>query len=67
MSPIARALTNELLEHHREVCSGHSFRPPIVDWCVIAYGELCRRAGYPGIEQGVGRYLLIFGHNFVQT
>jgi hypothetical protein len=57
MSPIARALTRVLLEHHGEVCVGHPFRPPIIDRCVITYGDLCRRAGYPGIERGVGRYL----------
>jgi hypothetical protein len=57
MSPIARALTRVLLEHNGEVCVGHPFRPPIIDRCVIAYGDLCRRAGYPAIERNVGRYL----------
>ena len=57
MSPIARALTDVLLEHHREVCLTHTFRPPIEDRCLITYGDLCERAGYPGIVQGVGRFL----------
>jgi hypothetical protein len=57
MSPIARALTDELLRHHRDVCRLHTFRPPIVERCVVAYGELCRGAGYPGIERGVGKFL----------
>lgn len=57
MSPVALALCNVLLEHHREVCRTHRFRPPIIDRCVIAYGELCQRAGVPDMTHGVGRYL----------
>lgn len=57
MTPIAEALCNVLLEHHRAVCLPHQFRPPIIDRCVIPYGELCERAGYPEVTRGVGRYL----------
>ena len=47
-------MTEELLLHHRYVC-----RPgrPIRD-CVIEYGVLCERAGYPEIVRSVGHYLL---------
>ena len=57
MSPIARASMRDLLEHHGKVCVGHPFRPPIIDRYIITYGDLCRRAGYPGIKSSVGRYL----------
>lgn len=57
MSPIAKRLADELLEHHRRVCVPYRQRPPVVDQCVIPYGDLCRRAGVPGIERGVGVYL----------
>ena len=57
MSPVARALTNALLDHHTAVCLPHTARPPIVDRCVITYGDLCDRAGFPQVTQSVGRYL----------
>lgn len=57
MSPVARALTDTLLAHHQHICRSHTFRPPITDRCLITYGTLCRDAGYPGIQQGIGRYL----------
>lgn len=57
MTPIARALTYALLEHHRDVCVPHTFRPPIIDQCLITYGDLCERAGQSGIARSVGRFL----------
>jgi hypothetical protein len=53
VTPVARALTEELLTHHRAVC--HRGRPPAS--CVIAYRVLCERAGYPEIVRIVGRFL----------
>ena len=57
MSPVAQAICKALLEHHATVCRSHRPRPPIVDQCVITYGVLCDRAGYPQVTQSVGRYL----------
>ena len=57
MSPIAVLLANALLEHHREFCVPHAPRPPVIDRCLITYGDLCRQAGVPGLEHGVGRFL----------
>ena len=53
MTPVARALTGELLAHHRHVCRpGRPIRP-----CLIAYADLCERAGYPELTRVVGRFL----------
>ena len=57
MSPVAQAICNVLLSHHRDVCTSHRHRAVIVDRCVITYGELCRRAGCPDIAHGVGPHL----------
>lgn len=57
MTPIAKAIGNSLLEHHRGIQRNHTVRPPIIDRCVITYGDLCDHAGYPEVTQGVGRYL----------
>jgi hypothetical protein len=57
MGPIAISLCNVLLDHHREVCMTHTLRPPIIDRCLITYGDLCERAGYPDLPRGVGRHL----------
>jgi hypothetical protein len=57
MSPIARSLTNALLEHHHATCEPHGGRSVIVDRFVIVYSDLCTRAGLPGLERGIGRYL----------
>ena len=57
MTPIAEALCNALLDHHRNVCTPHGHRPPIVEHCVIAYGDLCDHAGYPDMTRRVGRFL----------
>ena len=35
----------------------HTARPPSIDDCVITYGALCRQAGTPGLERGIGRFL----------
>lgn len=54
MTPIAIALTQELLEHHRHVCRpGHA-----IGSCVITYHDLCERAGCSEILRSVGRFLL---------
>lgn len=54
MRPEAIALSNQLLQHHRNVCiignEPHSR-------CVIAYGELCSDAGVSHILLSVGQYL----------
>ena len=53
MTPMAKSLTDELLNHHRLVCvEGRS-----IDSCVITYGDLCERAGVPQIVRSVGGYL----------
>lgn len=54
MTPIARALTNELLAHHRYAClPGRG-----IDQCLITYGNLCKRAGHSEALRSVGRFLL---------
>ena len=53
MTPMAKSLTEELLNHHRLVCS----EDRSIDSCVITYGDLCERAGVPQIVRSVGRYL----------
>jgi hypothetical protein len=50
-------LANALLDHHRAVCVPHTSRPPIVDRCVITYGDLCSQANVPGLERSVGHFL----------
>ena len=57
MNDISEMLANALLKHHATVCVLHTPRPPVIDRCLITYGELCIKAQVPGIEQGVGRYL----------
>jgi hypothetical protein len=57
MTPIAVMLANALLDHHRTFCVPHTSRLPIIDRCVITYGDLCQQAGVPGLEHGVGRFL----------
>jgi hypothetical protein len=54
MTPIAIALTQELLDHHRHVCQpGRAIDP-----CLITYGDLCDRAGHSQVLRSVGRFLL---------
>ena len=57
MTQIAVMLANALLDHHRAFCVPHTTRPPTIDRCVITYGDLCREAGTPGLERGIGRFL----------
>jgi len=57
VTPVAHAIVNSLLRHHAAVCRAHTARPPIIDRCVITYGDLCQDAGYPQVTQSVGRYL----------
>lgn len=53
MNPVARALTEELLAHHRYFCRpGRS-----IEQCTINYRPLCERAGYPDLGEFVGRHL----------
>lgn len=53
MTPVAQALARELLNHHAQACRPGRRH----EECVIAYRPLCRQAGFPDIERGVGRYL----------
>jgi hypothetical protein len=57
MTPIAVMLADAVLDHHVNFCVPHASRPPIIDQCVITYGDLCRSAGVPGLEHGVGKFL----------
>ena len=57
MRPISVMLANALLEHHEDVCVRHLHRPPSIDPCLIAYGELCRSAGCPGLEHSIAPFL----------
>ena len=57
MTPTAVRLANALLDHHSEFCVPHTLRPPTIDRCVVTDGDLCRQAGTPGLERGVGRFL----------
>jgi hypothetical protein len=57
MSPEAQKLAQALLDHHRKVCGLHSQVGSSVDSCLIAYGDLCERAGLPHLKPTVGRYL----------
>jgi len=57
MNETAILLANALLEHHRTVCLPHTFRPPIIDRCLITYGDLCQQAGTPGLERSIGHFL----------
>src|SRR5262245_56149560 len=45
MKPVSRALCNELLKHHQQVCVNVPAGQINIKNYVIAYGELCRRAG----------------------
>ena len=57
MNDISEMIASALLDHHATVCVPHTRRPPEIDQCVITYGDLCTKAGVPGLVQGVGRYL----------
>lgn len=57
MSPTATHLANALLAHHRAVCVPHVSRPPVVDACVIPYGDLWTRIGRPDDLVTIGGYL----------
>lgn len=50
-------LANALLQHHADVCVPHKSRPPRINECVIAYGDLCRAAGCPGLDHVAGQFL----------
>lgn len=55
MTHIAEAIAQELLDHHRHRCI--RVPSPPIDACVVTYGDLCDRAGVPGVTRGVGRFL----------
>src|SRR3954469_21919580 len=57
MSPVARAICQALLDHHRQVCRPGGGDAGSIDSCVIAYGELCHRAGVPAVVRKVGHFL----------
>ena len=57
MRTTAVMLADALLQHHADVCIAHHHRPPIIERCVISYGDLCRSAGCPGLEHNVGTFL----------
>lgn len=57
MNSTAEMLANALLEQQRNFCLTHALHPPIIDDCVITYGDLCREAGTPGLERSIGRFL----------
>ena len=56
MSPVARAICQALLDHHRLVCppDGGGKAP---DSCLISYGDLCHRAGVSAVVRKVGHFL----------
>ncbi|MGH7826399.1 MAG: hypothetical protein ACREQ7_14645 [Candidatus Binatia bacterium] len=56
MSPQARALAQALLDHHKRLRAALG-ENPAVDSCVLAYGDLCERAGVPQIKHRVGKFL----------
>jgi hypothetical protein len=59
MKPVASAICDQLLQHQRNIreaiagdqlsCSNRE--------CLISYGELCQRAGYPQVTESVGAHL----------
>lgn len=57
MNPITRAMTQVLLDHHREVCHRPDGTVPDHKDCVITYGDLCQRAGVPFLTQNPGQFL----------
>ena len=57
MHPVSELITNALLAHHHNVCIPHAFRPPVINECLIAYGDLCRDAGVPELVRKVGVFL----------
>jgi len=57
MTPEAGALAQALLSHRRKICRSQGSEPTAIDGCVIAYGDLCERAGLPHLKPTVGKYL----------
>jgi hypothetical protein len=57
MSPEAQKLAQALLDHHRKVSQPQSKASPSVEPCLIAYGDLCGRAGLSHLKPNIGRFL----------
>jgi hypothetical protein len=57
MTPEAERLAQALLDHHRQVCRSKREETRGVDSCLIAYGDLCERAGLPEIKSTAGKFL----------
>jgi hypothetical protein len=57
MSPVARAICQALLDHHRLVCRSEGGSAGSIDSCLITYGDLCNRAGVPAVVRRVGHFL----------
>ena len=62
MRPIAEALAQVLLEHHRQVCRPRNRVPSAVSdkdvgECIIPYGGLCKRAQPSCAPIGIGSFL----------
>ena len=57
LTPEARALAQALLDHHKQFSSLESGQKRNLDSCLIAYGDLCERAGVPHLNPTVGTFL----------
>jgi hypothetical protein len=57
MTPEARALTQILLAHHKQHCRSQDRVTGVTGSCLIAYGDLCERAGLPHLKPTAGKFL----------
>jgi len=57
MTPEAQQLAQALLDHHRKFCRLQSVETSNTESCLIAYGDLCERAGLSHFKPRVGKYL----------
>ena len=57
MSPVARAICQALLDHHRLSCRTDDGGARPAESCLITYGDLCRQAGVPAVVRKVGHFL----------
>ncbi len=58
----AHALAQALLHHHKRVCRPGTNSNPVIDSCVIAYGDLCDLAGLPDVDNSIGTFLREIAH-----
>lgn len=56
MRAISQALYAELLSHHQATCRQQPV-PPVVDACLITYGQLVERSRVPISPRSIGPYL----------